>query len=91
MTRQAKHLDSGELDFGPLPPWPVDAGWYGRHRYSDDSPSRLGILPNAVLQLCRQAPRMSSTALALCRDAVASLNHRLATIAAQQTCTGAGD
>jgi hypothetical protein len=91
MTRQAKRPGGGELDFGLLSPCSMDAGWYERYWYGDNSPSRLGILLDAVFRLFREAPRIGSTALAFRRNAVSFLNHGRATIAAQQTWEAAGD
>jgi hypothetical protein len=43
MTRQTKRPGS-EMDFGLLSPCPVNAGWYQRYWYGDNSSSRLSFL-----------------------------------------------
>jgi hypothetical protein len=43
MTRQTKRPGGVEMDLSLLSPCPVDAGWYERYWYVDNSPLRLSI------------------------------------------------
>jgi hypothetical protein len=87
MTRQTKRPGS-EMDFGLLSPCPVDAGWYDRYWYGDNSRSRLSSLLNPVRWVCRLLSGPAALALG---GVFSSLDHGRAKIAARLAYEAAGD
>ena len=47
-----------EMDLTPRSPFLVDPGWYERYWYGDRSPSRWGVLANALCRLSSVLPRV---------------------------------
>ena len=87
MTRQTQRPGSG-MDFGLLSPCPVDAGWYERYWYGDNSPSRLSVLLNVIRGVCRQ---LSGSAALAIGGVFSSLDHGRGRFSARQACEAAGD
>jgi hypothetical protein len=48
-------------DMTPRLPFPIHPGWYERYWYGDHSPSRWGVLINAVWRHCSEISRIAET------------------------------